>query len=120
MCAGGVSLAGPSLESAGSPHSASMSGLILRLTAESNTRKRVKRMNAVIIQPPHCSQTSDHVFTIHQRKKSQVLLMHYQENCSLNCFMSIVFDEIIILKVEKRQQTMILKIYFFFSLKICY
>ena len=42
LCAGGVSLARPSLKCAGSPHSASVSGLILCLTTGTNTNGNVK------------------------------------------------------------------------------
>lgn len=41
LCAGGISLAGPSLKRAGSPQSASMSGLVLRLTTDTQTHKSV-------------------------------------------------------------------------------
>lgn len=46
LCAGGVSLAWPSFECAGSPQSASMSGLILCLTTESEAGPESRKVAA--------------------------------------------------------------------------
>lgn len=47
LSSGGVSLARPPLEGAGSPQSASMSGLILRLSTESESRSESREVAAV-------------------------------------------------------------------------